>query len=428
MAFRFQRRVTLFPGVRLNFGKTGVSVSAGVRGASITAGKRGVYGNVGAPGTGMSYRTRLDKAPAHQRRVARSKAQPQGKLAPQTQSGRVDLKLDERGKLSIYDEHGKPASRHIVQHIWAHHAQDVHTFLESEMTRINDDQDLLVNIHHDTPAADSVPPAFEKHPFNEPKPELADLPRLPLEPVAIAKRWWHAIIPPLERRRHSHNQAQFAAWRHDYAKVEVIIQQREAEYKTRCDAWHTAKKEHDLLQQSLADAFTQDLLHDNDFMAQVLESELAQLDWPRETHIDFDIEGSNVKLDVDFATADEFPSREARFNKSKKRLLISHKSDTQKRKEYARHVHGVLFRCIGVVFATLPSIERLSIAGYTQALNAATGHEEDTYLLAVNVSKTDWQALNLTQPERIDPIAALEQFELNRNMTKTGIFRAVEVT
>ena len=62
MAFRFHRRITLFPGVRLNLGKTGVSVSAGVRGATVTAGKRGVHGNVGLPGTGLSSRQRLDKA------------------------------------------------------------------------------------------------------------------------------------------------------------------------------------------------------------------------------------------------------------------------------------------------------------------------------------------------------------------------------
>src|SRR5690606_15520885 len=101
------------------------------------------------------------------------------------------------------------------------------------------------------------------------------------------KRWWHFVIPPMERRRHAHNQAQLAAWKRDHAKVEAIIQQLEAEHRTLCDAWRTAKTEHDLLQQSLADAFTQDLLHDRDFMAQVLESELAQLDWPRETHVDF---------------------------------------------------------------------------------------------------------------------------------------------
>lgn len=63
MGLRFTRRITIFPGVRLNFSKSGVSLSIGPRGASITLGKRGVYGNVGLPGTGLSYRTRLD-APA----------------------------------------------------------------------------------------------------------------------------------------------------------------------------------------------------------------------------------------------------------------------------------------------------------------------------------------------------------------------------
>lgn len=63
MAFRFQKRVSLFPGVRLNFSSRGVSTTLGVRGASINIGSRGAYLNVGLPGTGLSYRTRLSKTP-----------------------------------------------------------------------------------------------------------------------------------------------------------------------------------------------------------------------------------------------------------------------------------------------------------------------------------------------------------------------------
>lgn len=60
MAFRFRRSVKIAPGLRVNFGKRGVSLSGGVRGASITVGSRGTYGNVGIPGTGLSYRSRID--------------------------------------------------------------------------------------------------------------------------------------------------------------------------------------------------------------------------------------------------------------------------------------------------------------------------------------------------------------------------------
>lgn len=60
MGLRFRRSVRLFPGVRLNFSRSGVSTSIGVRGATVTVGPRGAYANVGLPGTGLSYRSRLD--------------------------------------------------------------------------------------------------------------------------------------------------------------------------------------------------------------------------------------------------------------------------------------------------------------------------------------------------------------------------------
>jgi hypothetical protein len=59
MASRFQKRIKIAPGIRLNLSLGGVSISAGPRGASFTVGKGGVYGNAGIPGTGLSYRKKL---------------------------------------------------------------------------------------------------------------------------------------------------------------------------------------------------------------------------------------------------------------------------------------------------------------------------------------------------------------------------------
>ncbi|MGA3180592.1 MAG: DUF4236 domain-containing protein, partial [Verrucomicrobiota bacterium] len=56
MGFRFSRRVSILPGLRLNLSGSGVSLSAGVRGAHINLGPRGLYGSAGIPGTGLSYR------------------------------------------------------------------------------------------------------------------------------------------------------------------------------------------------------------------------------------------------------------------------------------------------------------------------------------------------------------------------------------
>jgi hypothetical protein len=56
MAFRFRKSIRIFPGVRLNIGKNGISsVSIGRPGATMNIGQHGVRRTIGIPGTGISY-------------------------------------------------------------------------------------------------------------------------------------------------------------------------------------------------------------------------------------------------------------------------------------------------------------------------------------------------------------------------------------
>ena len=50
MSLRFRQTFTLFPGVRLNVGKRGISASFGVPGATVNLRKRGLKATVGLPG------------------------------------------------------------------------------------------------------------------------------------------------------------------------------------------------------------------------------------------------------------------------------------------------------------------------------------------------------------------------------------------
>ena len=56
MGFRFQKRISILPGVRINLSKSGASASVGPRGADVNIGPHGVTTNAGIPGTGLSYR------------------------------------------------------------------------------------------------------------------------------------------------------------------------------------------------------------------------------------------------------------------------------------------------------------------------------------------------------------------------------------
>jgi hypothetical protein len=61
MGLRFQKRIRIFKGLTLNLSKSGASFTVGGRGASVNFSKDKVTGNIGIPGTGLSYRQRLDK-------------------------------------------------------------------------------------------------------------------------------------------------------------------------------------------------------------------------------------------------------------------------------------------------------------------------------------------------------------------------------
>ena len=55
MAFRFFRRLKIAPGLTLNLSKGGASLSGGVRGARVTVGRQGVRRTLGLPGSGAHW-------------------------------------------------------------------------------------------------------------------------------------------------------------------------------------------------------------------------------------------------------------------------------------------------------------------------------------------------------------------------------------
>ena len=59
MPVRFRRTFQLFPGVKVNVSKGGISFTVGTRGYHLNFSNRGVKQTVGVPGTGVSHSTYL---------------------------------------------------------------------------------------------------------------------------------------------------------------------------------------------------------------------------------------------------------------------------------------------------------------------------------------------------------------------------------
>jgi hypothetical protein len=84
MAFRFQRRVSILPGLRVNLSKSGASLSIGHRGLWWTVGPRGQRATVGIPGSGLFWTHQYPPMHAHPHAGPPTIAPPRRPLAPPT--------------------------------------------------------------------------------------------------------------------------------------------------------------------------------------------------------------------------------------------------------------------------------------------------------------------------------------------------------
>ena len=401
MAFRFRRSIKLAPGLRLNVGKRGFSVSAGVRGASVTLGQRGVYANVGLPGSGISYRTKLNgplaTSPASTRRGA---APSVSRALPASASSPLDIRigLREDGTVGILTADGAPLPPRLVRRIREEHGARIEEWLHEQCDHWNQGVDELLRLHLGAPAA---PLHFTPEPFAVPEPAQPQIRRIGLL----------ARLFPWRRRA-----------------IEEENAAAEARYREAVEQWRAAAAEHARGQDARRELFDRARRGETDAMTQLLEERLASIQWPRETSVSFELseDGRTAFLDVDLPEIEDMPTHQAEVAARGLRIKIKERSDTQRRREYMTHIHAIGFRVLAEAFAALPTLERVVFSGYSQRPDRATGQVRDDYLISAVVTRSVWSDIDLTNLDAVDPVAAFERFDLRRKMTKTGVFSPIE--
>lgn len=404
VGFRFQRRITLAPGIRLNLSKRGLGLSVGPRGASLSVGPSGVHGHAGIPGTGLGYRQKLNPRNRHVSGSSggagrSSPADGLDALLSQGESLPVQLEIDAEGGIHYFHGDGTPMGEGEVRVLRRHARQSLREQLEHHRQRLNEDLDRLGRLHEETPHPDMS--GYTTCDFEEPPPQSPQ----PQQPA-----WWHLLWPPAKRRLEEENRRRQAAFDEAYR------------------AWEWRKAEHDAAEFARHQRESEGVLHDPDAMEQTLRERLKEIDWPRETAIDFDLgsDVSTIAVDIDLPSEDEMPGRYWAMPAKQLKLTPRKLSDTRQRKLYRDHVHGIAFRVLGAVFARLPAVQEARVSGYRQVTDPTTGGERDQYLFSVKVTREQWGRIHFDRLDQVDPVAALEAFTLRRDMTKTGIFRDIE--
>jgi hypothetical protein len=385
MGFRFRKSISICPGVRLNLGKSGVSsLSVGPRGASVSIGKRGTHANLGLPGTGVSYRTRLD-TPAQ------------------------------------YDNFSSTTeSQELIR----------------QMENIENEMEGIINIHMDIPnlhnaiSLDSLRLEYisiASKPFNLIAPIRPDKPIQPIKPE-LKQSWLGGFFSSdsSQELKEKEVDESISRWEIQNLKDQVNYEQQRSSWASEYAIWKRKKANYKVENINSEKKILQNFENDNTFFENKLGAALAKTAWPRETNISFEVESRNtiIKLAVDLPEIEDIPNTNYKLNKRNTEILKKTKSAKQLRLEYARLVHGILFRVAGIAFYNLP-FKYIEICGFTQRLDKATGYVSDDYILDVSITREQFLAVNFESLHMIDPIDTLEIFQLNRSMTATGLFKSL---
>ncbi|WP_282615578.1 DUF4236 domain-containing protein [Pseudomonas violetae] len=389
MGFRFSKRITIMPGVRLNISRSGVSTSIGPRGLSMTMGRNGTYLNAAIPGTGLSYRERLDRP------SRTNEAQDGG--AGGGHSGQVKIKVSDDGCLLITDMDDNELPPVIVKRVKSENARPIQDLLEKAAEKINRDLDDCLGVHLPTPRPGSQPVI--------PGPFSIDAPWLPAQQA-----------PGLMDRMLLRS-----------AKMERDAETAEAQYRQDLNVWQATRDAHEFERAEIEKSFRLAARGFSAHMEKALDYVLSGIAWPKQTQVSYEFsqDVTGVALDVDLPDERDVPRRiaEARGNG---KLTFKNRTEAQVRRDFVALCYGSLFRVVGEVLALLPGIQKVLVSGYIQRDNPANGTIEDHYVISALVTRPEWDALDFNRLEAIDPASTLKSCGALAKLDRSARF--VEIT
>jgi len=376
----------------LNLSRSGVSLSTGIRGASVTFGRRGTYANVGLPGTGLSVRTRLD-TPSAPRRRRRVEPDPPHDLAPFD----VALRLQDTGDVTIQRATGEDLTRAEMTRLRQQHGAMVQRWLTEQVATLNEDYQTCIGIHRETPSP-SPPLGLVVDDDIEEPPAEPNAPRVTLLDRLLFRAARHRR--DIERMIDDHRQRRLD-WQRRVSEIQERIESAQTVNRAAWDGNHRA-------------------------MTYVFESRLASLPWPRETLASFQFRGSDgIDIDVDLPEIEHLPASIARVASRGIRVEFSERSAVERRRDYQQLVCGTVFRVIGEALACLPTIDYVTVSGYTQRQNPHAGQVSDDYVISAHVHRRDWIGLDFHGLADLDPREALASFQLAYSPDRSGNLRTI---
>lgn len=431
---RFRRRIRICKGLSLNVSGSGISASIGVRGASVTVGKNGTYANYGIPGTGIYDRKNFSS------RNNNSSYKPNTSplnTSSNRESFQVSVDLDSKGNpvLKVFDINGNLVTdERILNKVKRDHnyKDSVLKLSESKKLEIESLTDSFINIYKRTenPIIDFRPYEIKLRAL-----KLQKYTKLTFNVKAPNKE---DIISQLEKEA-IENISSIFFWANKSKRRVYVLENTEHRYKLALKKWETDKQLFELDQLNKEKLKNEQYLTvynarkielegflspDADYIHKKIETVLGKMTLPVDFSIDYElnIDEGNLSIDLDLPEIEDIPTCKVNMLASGK-ISIKQKTSKDISNDYARCVCGLAFFFTGIFFNISSKINKITIAGYTQRVDAKDGNTKDDYIYAVSFDRISFSGIDY---KNIDPVLAIQGFPHVINITKTNIFKSID--
>jgi hypothetical protein len=426
---RYRNRIKLAPGLNINLSKSGISTTLGPKGASVNIGKSGAYLNTGIPGTGLYNRTKLSSA-------KKSTINNNSISKNQTQVG-VKLDLDENYQpvVEIYDNSGKNiTSQQVINKL-----KRTPEYKENLKKIYNRYYDLI--IEETTEFTE-----LYKHILKPiTKTEIQDKIEK-LKPQKYTKKKFDILEPSkssiekelLKEAKSKFNSVLF--WKNKKRRTQFISDNLEQRLKKSVENWKTKKENfenseaskekdinlnyHKTFEQKKENLFG-NLNGTENYVLNNFETVLKEIDIKPEFFIDFEYDEKNkiFFIDLDLPEIEHLPKETASILQSGK-LSVKKKSEKQLKEEYAKCVTGLGLLVAGISFMSSAGIEKVDISAYTQRIDKKDGQTKDDYIYSIQLDRENFSKINYP---KIDPVNAFQNFTHTMELSKSYIFKTIEI-
>lgn len=443
MGLRFRRSSKISKGIKINFTKTGASLSLGGRGNSLNFGSRGVMHTVGIPGTGISYRTNLNKTSAKKNTSSKKTASASlGSRSSNRSSNNAQTEIcivmDSNGRVVIQRANGDPiADETLLRKIKATDAYK-ETKQNLEIQRQNmlsqyysesvQENDKLINIHKMSPKVDSidyyldilntmVPSVYQIPPFMEPMPSV-DTVSAELKYEARTNVKGNIFkIGKLRRQYVDDNlQARFDAAITEWEKKEREYYQEQKQTETNENLRFLRIHEEDK-------AYLEALIRgDSDVVCGAIDNWLTTCELPLEFNVDYEWlpEHNILFLDVDLPEIEDLPDMEL-IRLESGNLKEKKKTQATLKREYVTMTLGLSVFISANLFNVSPAIHSIAISGYTQRRDRL-GEIKDEYVYSINYIRDVFQNTVLAD---VVPEEFCKLFENRMNITSSMTMKTI---